>query len=300
MTGGSPGAGPWFDQPDAEYAAERERRRASGAPEIVLSLADQLRTEGLAVLDPPFEAALLDGAARATRNLVGVWSRVQDLADTDPSIAGLACHPWIIETLSQAYGRRAFPFQTLNFPRGSEQAPHADTLHFSSHPFGFMCGVWIALEDVGPEQGPLVYYPGSHLLPAVSAEDLDGRGGAPGYPQLVKARLEAGGFQPRSLTIGRGQAVVWAANLVHGGGPIKDPQATRLSQVTHYYFEDCVYTTPIYSRPSIGRVYVRRPYNLAARRLVTSRYDGRPVPSALRASAGAWLRRLRRKPKFFR
>ena len=35
-----------------------------------------------------------------------------------------------------------------------------------------MCGVWIALEDVDPDEGPLSYYPGSPRLPYVSAGDL--------------------------------------------------------------------------------------------------------------------------------
>ena len=32
-------------------------------------------------------------------------------------------------------------------------------------PEGFMCGVWVALEDMDMDNGPLVYYPGSHQLP---------------------------------------------------------------------------------------------------------------------------------------
>ncbi|MFX6869154.1 phytanoyl-CoA dioxygenase family protein, partial [Acinetobacter baumannii] len=38
-------------------------------------------------------------------------------------------------------------------------------MHFSSLPTGFMCGLWVALEDITINQGPLHYYPGSHLLP---------------------------------------------------------------------------------------------------------------------------------------
>ena len=36
-------------------------------------------------------------------------------------------------------------------------------------------------------------------------------------------------------TMKRGQALIWAANLLHGGDPIGDPQSTRYSQVTHHY-----------------------------------------------------------------
>ena len=36
-----------------------------------------------------------------------------------------------------------------------------------------MCGVWITLEDVSKDSGPLFYYEGSHRLPYLSARDLN-------------------------------------------------------------------------------------------------------------------------------
>ncbi len=38
-------------------------------------------------------------------------------------------------------------------------------VHFNSIPQRFMCGVWVAMEDIAPDNGPLHYYPGSHKLP---------------------------------------------------------------------------------------------------------------------------------------
>jgi hypothetical protein len=35
--------------------------------------------------------------------------------------------------------------------------------------------------------------------------------------------------------------------LLHGGAPQKDLSRTRHSQVTHYYFADCKYYTPMNS-----------------------------------------------------
>ena len=32
-----------------------------------------------------------------------------------------------------------------------------------------MCGVWVALEDITEDNGPLHYYPGSHRLPDYDA-----------------------------------------------------------------------------------------------------------------------------------
>ena len=84
----------------------------------------------------------------------------------------LAAHPKIRRLLQAAYGRRPFAFQTLNFRRGSQQNLHSDTVHFNTEPQGFMAGVWIALEDVRPEAGPLIYKRGSHRLPVCNMQDL--------------------------------------------------------------------------------------------------------------------------------
>ena len=57
---------------------------------------------------------------------------------------------------------------------------------------------------------------------------------------------------PRQLE--PGQALIWAANLFHGGSPIVDTTRTRLSQVTHYYFEGCFFRSQIVSiRSWIGK-----------------------------------------------
>jgi hypothetical protein len=93
-------------------------------------------------------------AKKADGGLGGM--RIQD--SPNALVRRIAGNPCIIELLSQLYGRPAFPFQTLNFPVGTEQPFHADAVHFSGVPERFMCGVWVALEDIGPEQG-LVYYP---------------------------------------------------------------------------------------------------------------------------------------------
>jgi hypothetical protein len=55
----------------------------------------------------------------------------------------------------------------------------------------------------------------------------------------------------------KGSALVWAANLVHGGCPIKRAGSTRMSQVTHYYFENCIYYTPIFSNRALGEISLR-------------------------------------------
>src|SRR5262249_31126765 len=91
--------------------------------------------------------------------------RVQDAWSFDKDVYSIAVNAKIIDILSKIYGRKAWPFQSLNFPVGSQQHYHSDSVHFSSIPERFMCGVWVALEDVNEDAGPLEYYPGSHKWP---------------------------------------------------------------------------------------------------------------------------------------
>ena len=102
--------------------------------------------------------------------------RLQDAWQRHPSVKNLATHPRILDALGLLYGRDTFPFQTLNFSKGTEQQTHSDTIHFDSSPRGFMAGVWIALEDIDTNNGPLHYYPGSHKLPQLTLADADALG----------------------------------------------------------------------------------------------------------------------------
>src|SRR2546428_5890306 len=77
----------------------------------------------------------------------------------------LSLAPKVLAVAEALHGRGVLPFQTINFMLGSEQPPHADSMHFQSDPPGLMCGVWVALEDIDRDNGALMYFPGSHKLP---------------------------------------------------------------------------------------------------------------------------------------
>ena len=64
------------------------------------------------------------------------------------AVRAIALAPRILRVLRQLYGRKPLPFQTLNFPIGTEQKVHSDVIHFASDPPTYMCGVWVALEDI--------------------------------------------------------------------------------------------------------------------------------------------------------
>ena len=199
---------------------------------------------------PPYE----DGGVRYFRR------RIQDAWHISPNVKALALAPPVLSVLADLYGRKPLPFQTINFLRGSQQAPHSDAIHFHTIPEGYMCGVWMALEDMDMENGPLIYYPGSHKLPYVRPADFGVEAkwdNYPNYEEYVADVIEREGLEPAYGTIKKGQAIVWAANLIHGGAPQKDPDRTRHSQVTHYFFEGCTYYTPM--RTEGEELWLREP-----------------------------------------
>jgi hypothetical protein len=269
--------------------------KAMGLSEAEHTIAVQLNTRGFAVLDfpdpeidaridrikanlaPHYAVDVADPAVLAR----GGDLRVQDAWTFDEDVRAIAANPALLELLAKLYGRRAFPFQTLNFPVGTQQPAHADAIHFSSQPERFMCGVWLAMEDVTAESGPLVYYPGSHAWPIVSNAMIGRRGwesdriSAQAPFQLAwDAMIDASEIAPEMFLARKGQALIWAANLLHGGSPRTDPTRTRWSQVTHYYFADCAYYTPAFSDEPLGRLDLRTITNAATGEIEPNRMMG--------------------------
>src|SRR3954462_15660442 len=101
--------------------------------------------DGYLVLDDPSfvpdgldqvvaEADDLYGPHRVEDGVVHYPNRVQDAWRIRPGVRALATAPQVLRLLEGLYGRRPLPFQTLNFRRGTQQAPHSDAMHFSSQP----------------------------------------------------------------------------------------------------------------------------------------------------------------------
>ncbi len=131
--------------------------------------------------------------------------------------------------LSTLYGRKAFLFQTLKFPVGTQQDGHSDMVHFSCIPERFMCGVWLAMEDIHPDAGPLPYYPGSHRWPVMSNALIRRReyetslnSAQDFFADAGRALCAAHGARPSTFLARKGQALIWCANLLHDGSAQAD------------------------------------------------------------------------------
>lgn len=263
------------------------------------ALVEEFYERGYVVLDlavPDFahfaEALITDLAPAydASGRLQDAWRRYGRVRD-------LAVNEQVLKALELLYGRDAFPFQTLNFNKGTEQATHSDTIHFDSQPADFMAGVWIALEDIDEGNGPLHYFPGSHRLPRIALSDIGITSiGARDphdiyvkqYEPFVQRFTEEKGLKAERGLLKQGHALIWSANLLHGGTPILQPGRSRHSQVTHYYFADCSYFTPL--RSDITTVYRRHPVDIRTAKIVPGVVHGRQLSVPLKIAAKEWLK----------
>lgn len=254
---------------------------------------ERFEREGFLVIDPKIPGRVLGGVVA---ELDGKYTspaplqvsyrdagRVQDAWRVSANVRHVARAKRVRAVLRELYGREPLPFQTLNFPTGTEQRIHSDTIHFNSSPSGFLCGVWVALEDIDRDNGPLVFYPGSHRLPEYTMADFGGPAGPAHYVRyedFLERVIAEHGLRPEYATLRKGQALVWAGNLLHGGAPHRDRGRSRHSQVTHYFFPGCRYYTPLFS--DRGQVCWRQPEWIQPRR---------PVWKAVRV-AGSLARRF--------
>jgi hypothetical protein len=211
------------------------------APEVLDAIVDDV--EGL--YNP-------SGPERVESGVRAVGARVQEAWRVSENVKALALSSKILGVLEELFGRKPLPAQTLNFRVGSQQLPHSDAFHFNSEPPGYMCGLWVPLEDIDLDNGPLMYFPGSHKLKEATWDDVGFHGRESDFPSdreymaerrahyeryVKRVRKENGYEEPEYALIRKGQALIWASNLLHGGARQTDRTRTRHSQVTHYYFE---------------------------------------------------------------
>jgi ectoine hydroxylase-related dioxygenase (phytanoyl-CoA dioxygenase family) len=165
----------------------------------------------------------------------------------------------LMDLLGRLIHGEAMLFQSINFTMGSEQRTHSDSIHMTTYPPGGLLGVWIALDDINENNGPLHYYQGSHKLPYYLNSDYDNEGSAwligkksyTEYEEMIANKIAEKGIQKLVFTAQKGDLLVWHANLFHGGEPHKDKSITRKSMVLHYFKKDSICYHEITQRPAL-------------------------------------------------
>jgi phytanoyl-CoA hydroxylase len=152
--------------------------------------------------------------------------------------AAILTNPELTRLATLILGRAAVPSYTINFTHGSEQELHQDTAVFHIVPPNFLVGTWLACEDIQPQSGALVVYPGSHRSAMHSEFDdypqtnLRTSSDQSGYADYVK-RLSAR-YDPMQFLAKKGDILLWHGMLIHGGSPVLNRGLSRRSYVCHY------------------------------------------------------------------
>lgn len=263
--GGATDEVPWLDRPDAAKALAQ----ADLGPflEPFRSQIGRWIDDGFMVLERYLSEALIDKINADIERLLEEGTvahhyrgrRVPDAFKVSEPIAAATSDPQLIRLFRFLLGREVTLFQTINFLEGSQQAAHSDSFHMTTEPKGYLIAIWVALEDVVPESGPVFYYPGSHRLPYVMSEDFasdqnslflakdkDHR-----YERKIAEVVTEAGIEPVDFLAQKGDVLVWHANLLHGGRSIARPGLTRRSLVAHYFAKGVLCYHEVTERPAL-------------------------------------------------
>jgi len=260
--------GLWTDRVDFEDQLRRRLKRGEVAEDQLRSLSSW-REQGFLKLDNAVDHRLIDDyldeletlKARSPSPLYvtsstleapapfsaevfagNSSSRIVDDYFYSESARRLLFHPSITDYLSLFLASEPVLTQSLSFETGSEQAVHQDTAFVRMNaPMKFI-GVWIALEDIQPGTGELVYYPGSHLWPDFLFSryfkhydsDRDGEAQLHNWLAWIHEQARERSQPLSSFFPKKGDVLLWHPALAHGGAPINNDRGTRRSLVGHY------------------------------------------------------------------
>jgi phytanoyl-CoA hydroxylase len=167
--------------------------------------------------------------------------RIPDLHLHSQQAMDLYLDPRIFRMIELIFDEPAVAFQSLYFEYGSMQTLHRDPMFVVTTPPSHLVAVWIALEDIEVDSGPLAYVPGSHRLPyfefvpgSVKRPTTVSRKILKQYSEWTSEMIRTRGLEVLPFTAKRGDVFIWHAGLLHGGMKIENPGRTRKSFVVHF------------------------------------------------------------------
>lgn len=168
--------------------------------------------------------------------------RIADLHSYSRGALALYLEKRIFDYVELILGEAAVATQSLYFEFGSQQALHRDPVFVQTQPPSHLVAAWIALEEIDPASGPLVYVPGSHRLPyyqlAAGEHRFDHRRHGDAELQAMgefdRGQMVAHGMSAVPFTPRQGEVLIWHHSLLHGGSTPQNPALTRKSLVVHF------------------------------------------------------------------
>ena len=244
---------PWLDRPDAQAAIEMKRHRGLIDDDtsakllywhnhgylILPGIIDDARIEALLADFEQFHqrGTIVGGHRRpVTRDAHGRFEATINVHMQSDALKDVFLDATILDWLGLILGKPVYGCQTINFFSGSGRALHQDHVHMTTRPLGYLAASWIALEDIHPESGPLLYAPGSQWLPFLNAAALGAEGEDPNetVARRLSATLAERNMATEKFIAKKGDVLLWHANLAHGGAPVENQKLSRLSVACHY------------------------------------------------------------------
>jgi hypothetical protein len=256
---------PWLDQENVEPILNSKLEQTDFSAETKSKI-KSFASEGYIILDNAFSHEEVDTILDEVNSLKKTGKakqrddeRIIFAIHNSDKIYELATKKKITKLLDFLLGKKVKLFQSLNFEHGSAQRAHSDTIHMTTYPLGYLVAVWVALEDIHPDSGPLFYYPRSQKLPYVLNADYNHGGNYfllgpqayQKYEDAIQQVIENNKLKKEVFCPKKGDAFIWHANILHGGSPINNPDLTRKSMVLHFYAEDVICYHEITQRPAI-------------------------------------------------
>lgn len=296
--------GLWTDLPDAGARIAQALRDGHLTPEEASRL-EQFARDGYAVLAKAVPDAVIDrvcadmdNAHTAPGKFFGNIRRQPvhaskasvedkkfrfiDFHINSPAARDAIFSPLIQRFLDLVYGGPAVAFQSLSFVVGSQQRLHQDTAYVVvSRPYTLTAS-WIALEDVTEGGGELEYIPGSHKFPdflfggehKAWVQKRDGVAANDQYIDWLYEQADKRHIATRRFVASKGDVLIWAADLAHGGARINNHDVTRRSLVTHYCPRGVLPNYGVISPRRYVEVECKAGCFLASRNYDLSRFNG--------------------------
>ncbi|MGL5939381.1 MAG: phytanoyl-CoA dioxygenase family protein [Waterburya sp.] len=254
---------PWLDRKDAAKLVAQLLVEGQ-LTEADAQLCRQWITDGYVIIPKLFSDSILDAAwAEYEQAIADNKITPEPVCEVNhlpgrnlnthfhvPKIAAMLNEERVTRIISMLLGAKCLPFQTITGHNGSQQLEHSDAIHMTTYPMDYLAATWTAFEDINPDSGPLVYYPGSHRLPHflskeanISLGEFQERGYMtyhekyePGLQKIIQDhQLEAKYFYAQ-----KGDVLIWHSNLIHGGSKRKNLELSRNALVCHYFAEGCI------------------------------------------------------------
>jgi Phytanoyl-CoA dioxygenase (PhyH) len=185
----------------------------------------------------PFPMSLFPGDFRERPGC-----RILDAHSHSQHFLQLTALPILHRMINLILGEQCIATQSLYFSHGSGQSLHRDPWFVITTPIATLYAAWIALEDITPDSGPLLYVPGSHVLPykplntgdIIFHDPLAEESSKAEHRADLRQRMADGGLKPMPFLAKAGEILIWHGSLVHGGSEIQNQNATRASYVIHF------------------------------------------------------------------